>query len=144
MSDYRTDFRAGQREFYWTLPRLMAGTAVIMILFGAMFWVFGILGQGGRIMSKTLDANNVINTYEWYRDAWGNEKAKKSQVGQFKGLLAKETDPAEQRRLRIELAAIQQSCRELIQRYNANANKINKRIFMGTSVPESIDTGDCD
>ena len=144
MSNYRDDFRHGQREFYWTLPRLLIGMMVVVILFGMGFWVLGVPGAPGRIMSKTLDADNVLSSYEWYRDAWGNIKSKKSQIGQFKGLLKNEQNPGESTRLRIELAAIQQSCRDLTNRYNANANKINKRIFMGTTVPESVDTGDCE
>lgn len=144
MSDYRDEFRQVQSEFYWTLPRLLIGALVVCLLFGMGFWVLSVASQPGRVIAKTFDADNIISNYEWYRDAWGNIQSKKSQIGQFKGMLKGESDKAEANRLRIELAAIQQSCRDLANRYNANASKMNRNIFMGTTVPNSVDTGGCE
>ena len=31
MSDYRGDFRSAQREFYWTLPRVVGGATVLVV-----------------------------------------------------------------------------------------------------------------
>lgn len=100
--------------------------------------------QPTRIINKTFDADNVINNYEWYRDAHGNFKAKISQVNQYKKIYEYETNSGEKSRIRIDLAAIQQSCRDLAGRYNANSLKINRSIFRGTNVPETLNMGDCE
>lgn len=105
---------------------------------------FTAVHQGQRVVEKTLDADNVINNYEYFHDAYGNYMAKVSQAKQFKKLLAAETDHDEQSRLRIDLAAIQQSCRDLAQRYNSNADKSNRSIFMGRDVPSSLNPGECE
>lgn len=142
--EYRRDFRDGQREFYWSLPRLVVGGLVFIMLIGGLGFVVKMIAQPGRIISKTFDADNVINTYEWYRDAYGNYLARLAQVRQFKQLREEEKSEPERARLRVEMAAIQQSCRDLARRYNANADKINKSIFMGTSVPAALNATDCE
>lgn len=144
MNEYRRDFREVQRETFWTLPRVFVMIFAFLILFGAGGWVVSLLSQPARVISKTFDADNIITSYEYYRDAYGNFQARTAQVRQFKGMAGAEADQQERNRLRIEMAAIQQSCRDLAQKYNANANKVNKSIFMGTSVPTNLNAGDCE
>jgi hypothetical protein len=145
MSDYRKEFRRAQSDTFWTMPRVFLMLFAFVILFGVGGWVFSLLSQPARIVSKTFDADNVITSYEYYRDAYGNFQARTAQVTQFKKLMATaDVDQQEKNRLRIEVAAIQQSCRDLAQKYNANANKVNKSIFMGTSVPANLNAGECE
>lgn len=144
MSDYRREFREVQREYFWSLPRIMVALFVAVILFGGAGWIFNIASQPARIISKTLDADNVIHNYEWFHDANGNYMARVSQIKQFKKLNADESDPQERSRLRIEMAAIQQSCRDLSRRYNANASKMNRGLFRERSLPDQLNTGDCE
>lgn len=100
--------------------------------------------QPGRIINKTFDADNVINNYEWYRDQSNSFIAKQGQVKGHKAIIVRAKSEPEISRLTIELAAMQQSCRDLAGRYNSNASKINRNIFMGTSVPERLNMGDCE
>lgn len=144
MSDYRREFREGQREFYWTLPRVFVGLFVVLVLFGIGGWIFSLLSQPARIISKTFDADNVITNYEWYHDANNQVIARVAQIKGHKRIIADNTDNGEKMRLRIELAAIQQSCRDLVGRYNANTTKINRDIFRGRSAPESINPSTCE
>lgn len=144
MNDYRRSYREVQSEYYWTLPRVVFALFIGMALLGTVGFVFNLLSQPARIVTKTFDADNVITKYEWFYDAHGNLQARVAQVRQFKDLTAKETDPSERNRLRIEMAAIQQSCRDLARRYNANAQKANQSIFMGSGVPSSFDAGQCE
>lgn len=97
----------------------------------------------GRVVSKTLGTNNIINNYEWYHDAYGRFEARVTQIGQFQDLLADEQAGAERNRLRIDLTGMQQVCRELAEQYNANARKLNKGIFRGWSLPETLDQTNC-
>lgn len=144
MSDYRKQYREAEREAYWTAPRLILALVVLTLALGSIGWIIGIISQPARILSKTLDADNVIQNYEWFHDANGNFMARSAQVRQFKQLGAQETDAQEKGRLRIEMAAIQQSCRELARRYNANATKVNRSIFRGQSAPEMLNAGECE
>lgn len=144
MNDYRSDYRDAQREYYWTLPRVLVAGFVGVVALGGVGFVAKMILTPAALVSKTFDTDNIINNYEWYRDAYGNFQAKTKQVNQFRSLAAEEKDISERNRLRIEMAAIQQSCRELAQRYNANANKVNRSIFMGTNVPTNLSAGDCE
>lgn len=144
MNEYRKDFREAQSEYFWSLPRVMVALFAAVILFGGVGWAVGLLSQPARIVSKTLDADNVINNYEWFHDANGNYLARAAQIKQFKALNVAESDPQERSRLRIEMAAIQQSCRDLSRRYNANAAKMNRGIFRERSLPDQLNTGDCE
>lgn len=144
MNEYRKEFREAQSEFYWSLPRVLVGVFAILILFGVGGWVFSLLSQPARIVSKTFDADNVINNYEWYHDANNQVIARVAQIKGHKGIIADNTDNGEKARLRIEMSAIQQSCRDLVGRYNSNATKINRNIFMGRSAPESISPSTCE
>jgi hypothetical protein len=126
------------------MPRILFMSFVGVVGLGLMGTAANLLMQPGRIISKTLDANNVIQKYEWFYDAAGTFKAKTSQVRQYKELWSKETDEVEKRRLRIDMAAIQQSCRDLGQRYNANALKANQSIFIGRDAPSNVPVGDCE
>jgi hypothetical protein len=144
MNEYRKDFRKAQREYYWSVPRIMIAFFLAVILFGGVGWTINIASQPARIVSKTLDADNVINNYEWFHDANANYVTRSAQVSQFKKLLAAETDAVEKTRLRIDMAAMQSSCRDLANKYNANSAKANRGIFRGTSLPENLNSGACE
>ena len=97
-----------------------------------------------RVISKTLQTDNIINSYEWFHDAHGQYKSRVAQIKQYAQLLSSETERAERSRLNIEVSAIRQSCRDLATRYNANATKSNRSIFMGKEVPEELSMQECD
>ena len=52
----------------WHLMKIVAILLVLgTLLFGTLGFVFGIFGQGARIVQKTLDADNVLYNYEWFK-----------------------------------------------------------------------------
>ena len=62
-------------EGEWTLGRLFKWILSIMIIItilGVASSFLGLLGKAAtvpsRVISKTLDTNNVIQTYEWFYD----------------------------------------------------------------------------
>lgn len=144
MNEYHNDFREVQSEFYWTMPQVVIGFFLTILLVGAIGFGFTVLSTPSRVITKTLETENVIMNYEWFHDANGNFDSRVSQVKQYKQLLASETDTQERSRLRVDLAAIQQSCRDLSNRYNANAAKLNRGIFRSKNLPEQLNTGDCE
>jgi len=95
------------------------------------------------LISKTADTTNVIHNYEWFHDVDAAIQAKKGQLSTHVSLL-KDADAGERSRLNMEVAAIRQSCRDLVTKYNANSEKINRGIFKGTSLPELHNVNVCD
>lgn len=105
---------------------------------------YTVVSAPGRVLNKTLETDNIIATYEWFHDANAQLRARMAQIKSHRLLLIDTPDQAERARLRIEIAAIQQSCRDLANRYNANATKTNKAIFRGQTAPEVIDLLICE
>lgn len=98
-----------------------------------------------RVVDETLRTENIISNYEWYHDANAQFLARVNQVKQFKAFVDDpNNDAVERRRTRIELAAVQQSCRELATQYNANSEKINRGVFKGWSLPETLSVLTCE
>lgn len=125
--------------------------AIIVMAFMALLGVIGsILGvfttvatAPGRVITKTLETDNIIQSYEWFYDVDAAYKARHNQVVQYKTMYQKETDKDEKYRIRTELAAMQQTCRDLATRYNANSEKMNKSIFKGWGLPEILSQANC-
>jgi uncharacterized protein YukE len=97
-----------------------------------------------RVLNKTMQTNNIIANYEYFRDASQTFEARKAQIAQYKGFFAVETLPEEKSRLRTEMAAIQQSCRDIAAEYNANTLKMNRNAFKGTNVPATLNSMECE
>lgn len=95
-----------------------------------------------RVVSRTLQTDNIINNYEWFHDAYAQYRARLGQINAHKNLV-NSAEGSEKSRLNIELAAISQNCRDLAARYNSNATKSNRSIFMGQEAPEFLDETAC-
>jgi hypothetical protein len=130
----------------WTFIKL--GFAVVLVV-GIVAVGSVVLNTAGmfitapsRVISKTLGTDNIIYNYEWFHDTFAAYSAKMGQIDTHRTLVAG-ADAKEASRLRIELAAMQQTCRELATRYNANATKTNRSIFMGREAPPYLDMASC-
>lgn len=116
----------------------------ISLLSGFFSTVGTVASAPGRVIQKTMDTNNIIQSYEWFYDVDASYKSRYNQISQFKSLLSSETDSSEKSRIRIDLAAIQQTCRDLSTKYNANSEKMNKAVFKGWSLPERLSINSCE
>lgn len=96
------------------------------------------------IVDRVSDPDNVIHSYEWFHSAHERIGARTSQIASTKALVASESDDAERRRLRVDLAGQQQSCRELTADYNANADKLTIGAFRGWSLPAHVNPENCE
>lgn len=115
----------------------------ITIISGFFSTANTVVSAPSRVINKTLQTDNIIQSYEWFYDVNAAYDARLKQVNQFIELAANETDKSEQQRLRIDMTAIQQTCRDLATKYNANSEKMNKSIFKGWSLPDNLSMGDC-
>lgn len=98
----------------------------------------------GRVVSKTMQTDNVIMNYERFHDLKANYDARLAQVTETADAMATEQDADERRRLRTELSAQRASCRALATGYNADSVKINRNLFKGASLPETLSKEACD
>lgn len=97
-----------------------------------------------RVIEKTLRTDNIIFNYERFFDVNASFESRKAQVNQYKKLLVSETDKDEKISLRTELAAMQQSCRELAQSYNADSQKLNRSLFKDRGLPYQLNSQECE
>ena len=100
--------------------------------------------KAATVIDKVTDPDKMIHDYEWFHTAYTNVGARTAQIAATKDALASESDPAEKSRLRIDLGGQQQSCRELVADYNANAAKVTFGSFKGWSLPSTINPTDCE
>lgn len=102
------------------------------------------VNAAGAVVEKTLNSDNVINSYEWFFDTNAQLEARRGQIEAHATLVKQETNKMERSRLNMELAAMQQSCRDMATKYNANSAKANKGIFKSQGLPEAIKLSDCE
>lgn len=94
-----------------------------------------------RVISKTLETDNIIFNYEWFFNVNSQFQSRLAQIKEYKTF---EGDEAEKYRLRTELGAMKQSCRELANNYNANSAKLNRAIFRSHNLPLVLDAALCE
>jgi len=104
----------------------------------------GILNKPAALVSKATDTTKMLQNYEWFYEASNNFTARAAQVRSFKSLMAGETDKGEQSRLRVDLAAVQQSCRELAAKYEAQSGKVHVGYLKSNSLPDSLNAKECE
>jgi hypothetical protein len=119
---------------------VFAGFMAILVLCGICIGGLNFAGSYTRLAS----AENVIHNYEWFFDAKGAVDARVAQIKAHREILAAETDDKELRQLRIDLAGMQQSCRDLVARYNANASKATRSVFQSHNLPEYLNAEVCE
>ena len=95
-----------------------------------------------RVINKTLETDNIIYNYEWFFNTNAQFNARAAQIREYQAIT--ETDPDERIRLRTELSAMKQSCRELANSYNANAMKLNRAFFRSKNLPETLNVEICE
>lgn len=97
----------------------------------------------GRVVTKTMQTDNIIDSYATFFDTKASYDARLGQIADHKALIAGNSDPSEASRLRIELAAMRQSCRELAAGYNADAGRADKKIFQSRDLPATLSEETC-
>lgn len=98
----------------------------------------------GRVVSRTLQTDNIIQNYEGFFDRNAAYVARLAQVNEQTAYLAAETDPDERIRLRTELSAMRMSCREIATSYNADSEKQNRSLFKSAGLPAVLSVENCD
>ena len=109
------------------------------------------LHQAGRIVDKTVDADNVIYNYEYFKTQYREILAMDAKIdgawSSMQDFLANSgprdawdfRDKEEASRLRTVHSGMQNVRNEMVAQYNARANMANRKIFMESDVPASIE-----
>lgn len=117
---------------------------------GALSWGIGLLSQPGKIIEKTMDADNVIYNYEWFKEAYNEIEATdlkiqnaSSAVALFKDEAGSRTDwtfedKNEYSRLNTIFMGLQNYRISLAAKYNARSKMVNRKIFKGRDCPFEI------
>ena len=100
-------------------------------------------GPASEVYDRTFDSDNIIHNYEWFYDADAAIKSKARAISSHQKLVASATG-SERNRLQMELTGMQNVCRDLVQEYNANSKKSNRKIFKGKDIPTSISMDNCE
>lgn len=139
---------------FWTIGKMVVVVVLVLILLSACGWAFRMVmypaNQAQRIYEKTLDADNVIYNYEYFKQAYHDIKAMDEKERAARAELLSFTDSSgprsgwdfrdkdEHARLSANVTGIQQVRAEMVSQYNARANMVNRKIFMGTDVPAQV------
>lgn len=118
--------------------------AVFLFVLAGLGIIGKILLTPAALVEKTLDANNIIHNYEWFHDVHAQVLSRRGQIAGHFVVISAEADAGELRRLRMEMAAMQQTCRDLVNQYNANSAKVNRTIFKGKSLPVVLESSTCE
>lgn len=124
------------------LSILFGGLLVIKLVLLPFMLAGKVIDTGEALLDKTFDADNIIHNYEWFYDVNASYRARVSQIEGHKSLLVDAGD--DRRHVQIEIAAMQQTCRELAEKYNANSQKMNRSIFKGWSLPHKLSMAACE
>ena len=123
---------------------IVGGLIALPLAIGAYSTFSSVATAPSRVINKTLQTDNIIFNYERFFDVNASFTSRSAQVKQYKEFLATETDPSEKVRLRTEMAAMQQSCRELATKYNADSQKMNRSVFKDSDLPYTLNIAECE
>lgn len=128
-----------------SFSRFMSYAVGLAILIPVLIFLVSIILFPVHVAQRALDPGSAILKYEFFHDANNAILSRRAQIASHKQLITIMISvPEEANRLRIELAGMQQSCRDLVSKYNANAQKVNHTIFRGTTTPSNISINSCE
>lgn len=126
---------------------ILIGGAILLALpvgLGAYSLFSTVVTAPSRVINKTLQTNNIIFNYELFHDLNQAYIARNKQIVQYKSFYESESSADEKIRLRTELGAMQQSCRDIVAEYNSNTEKMNRSIFKSNNLPTELNNSTCE
>lgn len=132
--------------------KVLLPVVIVVIAIGVAGFMLNPFQQAGRIINKTIDADNVIYNYEWFKQRHEDIGAIDSKIrGADKGVVVfvenagqRDTwhreDREEYFRLSSVALGLRQQRADLAAEYNARSRMVNRAIFKtgDTELPESI------
>ena len=133
------------------LTKAIGMALIVVISLSAGCVAIKVINTPGAVISKTLNTDNIITNYEWFKTQYNDiqaidEKIKVNhdQIDQFKldaGPRDKWTfeDKNELARLNSISAGLAGSRAEMVATYNARSKMANRSIFKSNDLPETVE-----
>lgn len=143
------DERPARTTTKFLVVALLIITAVSVVGWGISMALFPVQ-QAGRIVTKTLDADNVINNYEWFKRQHQDVAAMDTKISiatdTLKGFETsvgprdswKFDDRTEWNRLNAILLGLRGQRASMVAEYNARSQMVNRSIFKTNELPETL------
>ena len=143
---YRNEFQRYERDVYWTMPRVFAWLAALILGFGmlsvfacAVGLVGGAVTNTASVVKKEFYPDALLRKYEWFKDASAALDKKQADMKVYDARLKSLTDqyvgvsrikwPRDDREQmsiwQSEAAGIRASYNQLASEYNAEMVKFN-------------------
>lgn len=137
----------------WSAFLWIFGTIFVMGSIGScVAFVSNPFTQAARVVNKTIDADNVINNYEWFKQQAADITAieakidqSRSEVSAFESSLGARSDwdredKIEHARLSSISSGLEMQRADMASKYNARSRMVNRSIFKAGDVelPNSI------
>ncbi len=119
------------------------GVSAIVIVAGlalvgtAVFGVSNLLIQPARVVQKTLDADNMIYNYEWFRQQYQDVLAMDGKIAVQQEALDAVIDADERIRVASIVAGLKTKRQQMVADYNARGSMANRSIFTA-GLPQQI------
>jgi hypothetical protein len=138
----------GPVAIWW---KVLGFVLLVTIVLGAVGVVFNPFRQGARILEKTMDADNVIYNYEYFKRQWRAIEAidrkievQQKSIGSFEESAGQRKewtrdDRIEHARLSSIVVGLEQQRADMVAEYNARAAMANRQIFMGGDCPDHVE-----
>jgi hypothetical protein len=142
--------RAAEKGPWAITWRVILFVAGVGFFIGIIAFLVNPLIQGGRIVEKTIDADNVLYNYEWFKQQWRDVQAIEDKIKtQDMALVAFREDlgprsewgwedKQEYDRLNSVRIGLEQQREDVVAKYNARSAMANRNIFKGGDCPETI------
>ena len=101
-----------------------------------------VIGAATGVISRTLEPDSIIATYEGFHDRWKAFESRRAQIASY-AMIVDFATGSEKTTAMIEQQAMMQSCRDIAARYNADSAKTNRVIFKGKEAPETLNMELC-
>lgn len=149
----------GPMSFFWVI---LGPIVLVIVVVGSIGFVLNVASQPARIINKTMDADNVLYNYEWFKQQYNDVLTKHKQIKDAKAAVERYSDELGPRRSedgkrlwareetieydRLNSIAIglEQERDSMVSEYNARSQMANRSIFKTGELPEKIDLNDLD
>lgn len=119
-----------------------AGVIGIAVLVGVATPVLSVLTAPGRVLTKTMGTDNIIDNYEMFFNLNAGYQRRIGDIAGHTAAVAAATGD-EKNRLNVELLGMKNTCRDLVTRYNAESAKQNRALFKDADLPSELDINSC-
>lgn len=113
--------------------------------------MYNVATAPARVANRTLETDNIINNYEWFKRQYNDIKAidikieiANDNLERFKNDAGPRSswtfeDKTESSRLNAIVAGLEASRADMISIYNARSKMANRNIFKSNDLPESVE-----